>query len=69
MEKSENIILETEKKYWKSQENLAASNSENPANIVPDFKKIRTLKNTEKLQKNTGKVSEIRQSEKMGLMC
>ena len=26
------------KKYWKSQGNLSASNSENPANMVPYFK-------------------------------
>ena len=26
------------KKYWKSQGNLSASNSENPANVVPYFK-------------------------------
>ena len=35
--KSENIILENFLKYGKSQGNLSASNSENPANMVPYF--------------------------------
>ena len=38
LEKFEKIILENWKEYWKSQGNLSASNSENPANMVPYFK-------------------------------
>ena len=38
LEKLETIILENFKKYWKSQGNLSASNSEHPANMVPYFK-------------------------------
>ena len=37
-EKSEKIALKIFFKYWKSQGNLPASNSENPANMVPYFK-------------------------------
>ena len=32
------LYWKIEKKYWKSQGNLSASNSENPANMVPYFK-------------------------------
>ena len=38
--KSEKITLENWKKYWKSWGGLSASNSENPANMVPYFKLI-----------------------------
>ena len=38
LEKLEKITLENLKEYWKSQGNLSASNSENPANIVQYFK-------------------------------
>ena len=36
--KQKKLSWKTEKKYWKSQGNLSASNSENHANIVPYFK-------------------------------
>ena len=50
--KSQGILLKTLEKrlYWKSWGNLSESNSENPTNMVPYFKK-RTFKNTGKLQK------------------
>ena len=32
------IMLENCEKYWRSLGNLLASNSENPANVVPYFK-------------------------------
>ena len=38
LEKSEKFILGNWKKYWKSQGNLSASNSENLANVVRYFK-------------------------------
>ena len=55
------LYWKIKKKYWKSQGNLLASNSENPANMVPYFKKKKKTKiqYTGKLQKNTGKVREI----------
>ena len=37
LEKSEKIYWKIEK-YWKSQGNLSASNSENPRNMIPYFK-------------------------------
>ena len=51
-----------------SQGNLSASNSENPANMVPYFKSKMNFKKYWKTVKNTGKVGEICQSEKMGTM-
>ena len=33
-----NYTGKLKKKYWKSRGNLSASNSENPANMVPYFK-------------------------------
>ena len=56
------------KKYWKNQGNLLASNSENLQIWYHTLNKKRTLKNTGKLQKITGKVGEICQSEKVGTM-
>ena len=45
--------IEKKKIYWKSQGNLSASNSENPANMVPYFRFKKEHK------KNTGKVGNL----------
>ena len=59
LEKSEKILLKNWKKYRKSLGNLSASNSENPANMVPYFKIKKNFKKNWKTAKNTGKVREI----------
>ena len=43
------IILENWIKYWSSQGNLLASNSENPVNMISYFKFQKTLRSTGKL--------------------
>ena len=63
-EKSGNFtqkLEKSEKLYWKSQGNLTASNSENPANMAPYL-------NIKRNFKNIGKVREVCQSEKVGTM-
>ena len=58
------MILKNWKKYWESQGNLSASNSETLQIWHYTLKKKRTLKILEN-RENTGKVREICQSEKV----